>query len=108
MSRTAPHSTPARLPKGGRLRAWMRMSCQHFITRASLALDARLSLGARLAQWLHRAMCVVCRTQEQHLHTLRQATHTLGGASTSATEHDATDQQLSPEARARLATLLKD
>ena len=57
---------------------WLHLSCRSFIRRASEQYERPLNLGERLGQALHRAICRLCRLQEQRMGQLRSLAHELG------------------------------
>ncbi len=88
---------------------WLHLSCRAFIQVASEKYDRPLSLVERIRQALHRAMCRVCRIQEQHMdqiHTLaKELAHPDEPSGAAGSE--AGDIALSEGARARIRRALK-
>lgn len=76
---------------------WLHLSCRSFIHTASQKYERPLRPGEKVRQSLHRAMCEICRVQEQHMDQLRELSHDIGRS-----DEDDPDVTLSDEATERI------
>lgn len=54
---------------------WLRLSCRAFARLASARRERALTRGERFRHRLHRSMCRICRSHEQHMDQIAALTH---------------------------------
>jgi hypothetical protein len=79
------------------------LTCKEASELISQSYERRLSWGERLGLRLHLAICAACAQFARQMRFLRAAARALGTTGTAL----GTTEQLSPEARQRIAATLK-
>lgn len=54
---------------------WLHLSCRAFAGLASARRERALTRGERFRHRLHRSMCRICRSHEQHMDQIAALTH---------------------------------
>ncbi len=82
---------------------WLHLSCRSFVQVASEKHERPLTRWERVRQAIHRAMCGVCRVNEQRMDALRELVQEV-----SRSAGDDLDATLSEEARARIRAAMAE
>ena len=80
---------------------WLYLSCRSFIHTSSQKYERPLRRGEKIRQSLHRAMCAICRVQEQRMDQIRELARDIGRSD----EADL-DATLDDEATARIRSAM--